>query len=262
MSTRGTALITGASTGIGAVYADRLAKRGYDLILVARNLDRLKQVAAKLAGTGVKIETLQADLTDQADLAKVEKRLADDAGITLLVNNAGSSIAGGTLDSDIAKLDQMLSLNVVAPTHLAKVAGNSFAARKAGAIINIASVVPLVPRMFPGPYGATKAFMLNFSETLAAELAPHGVKVQAVLPGATRTEIWEKSGKSVDDLPPEMVMEVDEMVDASLSGFDQGELITIPSLSDPAQLQAMLAARDALGPNLSLKHAARRYKAA
>jgi len=261
MSTKGTALITGASTGIGAVYADRLAKRGYDLILVARNLDRLKEVAAKLASTGVKIETLQADLTDKGDLAKVEKRLADDKTITQLINNAGMAVAGNMLDGDIDKFEQMILLNVLAPTRLAKAAAVAFAARKAGTIINIASVLALVPEMFGGVYSGTKAFILNLTQSLRVELAPHGVTVQAVLPGATRTEIWERAGHDVNALPAEMVMDVDEMVDAAIKGFDLGEPVTIPSLPDIAQWNALQGARQALGPNLSLKNAAARYKA-
>jgi len=261
MSTKGTALITGASTGIGAVYADRLAKRGYDLILVARNLDRLKEVAAKLASTGVKIETLQADLTDKGDLAKVEKRLADDKTITQLINNAGMAVAGNMLDGDIDKFEQMILLNVLAPTRLAKAAAVAFAARKTGTIINIASVLALVPEMFGGVYSGTKAFILNLTQSLRVELAPHGVTVQAVLPGATRTEIWERAGHDVNALPAEMVMDVDEMVDAAIKGFDLGEPVTIPSLPDIAQWNALQGARQALGPNLSLKNAAARYKA-
>ena len=261
MSTKGTALITGASTGIGAVYADRLAKRGYDLILVARNLQRLQQQAEKLSRTGVRIDTLQADLTDKTDLAKVEKRLAEDSSITLLVNNAGTAVAGNTLDGDIEKIEQMVLLNVLAPTRLAKAAAVAFAARKAGTIINIASVLALAPEMFNGVYSGTKAFLLNLSQSLKNELAPFGVTVQAVLPGATRTEIWDHAGTSADSLPPEMLMEADEMVDAALKGLDLGEAVTIPALPDIAQWNTLQAARQAMGPNLSLKNAAQRYKA-
>jgi uncharacterized protein len=261
MSTKGTALITGASTGIGAVYADRLARRGYDLILVARNLERLREVAAKLAPTGVRIETLQADLTDKADLAKVEKRLAEDKSITQLVNNAGMSAAGNMLDGDVDQFERMILLNVLAPTRLAKAAAIAFAARKAGTIVNIASVLALVPEMFGGVYSGTKAYLLNLTQSLRIELAPHGVTVHAVLPGATRTEIWERAGKDVNELPAGMVMEVDEMVDAALKGFDLGEPVTIPSLPDIAQWNSLQATRQALGPNLSLKNAAARYKA-
>ena len=261
MSSKGTALITGASTGIGAVYADRLAKRGYDLILAARNFDRLKELAARLAReTGVKIEPVKIDLTDRSDLAVLEKRLSEDSSITLLVNNAGMSVNGGTLEADPAQIEQMLALNVLAPTLLTKAAAVAFAARKSGAIVNIGSVTALLPEMFPGAYSATKSFMLTFSQGLEVELKPHGVTVQAVLPGATRTEIWERAGKSIDALPPEMVMEVDELVDASLAGFDQNEVITIPSLPDVAQWTALQATRQAMGPNLSRKDAATRYK--
>jgi len=261
MSSKGTALITGASTGIGAVYADRLAKRGYDLILAARNIDRLKELAARLAReTGVKIEPVKIDLTNRSDLAVLEKRLSEDSSITLLVNNAGMSVNGGTLEADPAQIEQMLALNVLAPTLLTKAAAVAFAARKSGAIVNIGSVTALLPEMFPGAYSATKSFMLTFSQGLEVELKPHGVTVQAVLPGATRTEIWERAGKRIDALPPEMVMEVDELVDASLAGFDQNEVITIPSLPDVAQWTALQATRQAMGPNLSRKDAATRYK--
>ena len=262
MSTKGTALVTGASTGIGAVYADRLAKRGYDLILVARNLQRMQDLAARLTKeTGVRIETIQADLTAKQDVAKLEKRLTEDKSITLLINNAGMSVAGNTLEADADQIEHMLTLNVVAPTRLAKAAATGFAARKSGAIVNIASVTAFVPERFPGAYAATKSFVVTFTQGLAVELAPFGVKVQAVLPGATRTEIWERAGKDINALPQEMVMEVDDMVDASLSGFDQDELITIPSLSDVALWQSLETARLAMAPNLSLKNSAGRYKA-
>ena len=261
MSKKGTALITGASTGIGAVYADRLAKRGYDLILAARNIDKLHELAARLTReTGVEIDSLKIDLTDKRDLLILEKRLAEDGSINLLVNNAGMAVNGGTLQADPDQIEQMLTLNVVAPTRLAKAAAVAFAARKSGAIVNIASVTAFLPEMFPGAYAATKSFIVTFSQGLEVELKQHGVKVQAVLPGATRTEIWERAGKSIDALPPEMVMEVDEMVDASLAGFDQSELITIPSLPDTAQWSALQTARLSMAPNLSLKNAASRYK--
>ena len=261
MSTKGTALVTGASAGIGATYADRLAKRGYDLILVARNLERLKQQAERLSKLGVKVDVLQADLTSKADLAKVEKRLAEDSSITALVNNAGTAVAGNTLDGDIDKIEQMILINVLAPTRLAKAAAVAFAGRKKGTIINIASVLALVPEMFGGVYSGTKAFLLNLSQSLKIELEPHGVTVQAVLPGATRTEIWDRAGTSADSLPAEMLMEVDELVDASLKGLDLGEAVTIPSLPDVGQWNTLQAARQALGPNLSKNVAAARYKA-
>jgi len=256
------ALITGASTGIGAVYADRLARRGYDLILVARDADRMEKLAERLrAETGRSIEILPADLTDAAQLADVERKFADDPAISLLVNNAGMSLNGSLLDNGPEQIERLIALNITAPTRLAGAAGKAFVARKAGAIVNIASVLALAPEMFDGVYSGSKAFLLNLSRSLAQTAEPQGVRVQAVLPGATRTEIWERSGKDVDAFPPEMVMEAGDLVDAALAGFDKGETVTIPPLADEGQWQAFDAARLAMGPGLSRREVAARYRA-
>lgn len=260
-ASKGTALITGASSGIGAVYADRLAHRGHDLILVARDLKRLDELAARLrADTGVKIQTLKADLNDKPELLTVEQRLRGDDSITMLVNNAGMAVNGPLVGADPDRLDAMIGLNVVAMTRLAVAAATAFAARGRGTLINIASVLALAPELFNGSYSGTKAYVLNLSLALNQELAKSGVRVHTVLPGATRTEIWDRSGGSVDRLPPEMLMEVDEMVDAAFAGLDSGEQVTIPSLPDPADYEALTAARLKLGPNLSRNVAAARYK--
>jgi short-subunit dehydrogenase len=256
----GTALVTGASSGIGATYADRLAKRGYDLLLVARDAGRLNALAERLtAEQGVQVEVLPADLTDRADVRKVEERLRNDAAITLLVNNAGIGPKGTLLDDEIDYLETMIELNVVSVNRLAIAAAQAFAARGTGAIINIASVVALIAERFNGTYSATKAFVLNLTQAIHAEAGPKGVKVQAVLPGLTRTEIFERVGGSFDRFPASMVMDVTDMVDASLAGFDQGELITIPSLPDAADWEALTNARLALGPNISHDKPAARY---
>ena len=229
----GTALVTGASTGIGAVYADRLARRGHDLVLVARDEARLAALAERLRReTGRKVEWLKADLTVKTELAEVERRLREDAGLTLFVNNAGMSVAGTLVEGDVDRFQTMIELNVVAATRLAAAAARNFAARRQGAIINIASVLALAPELFNGSYSGTKAYVLNLSLSLQKELAPAGVRVQVVLPGATRTEIWARAGVNVDGFPPEMVMEDDDMVDAALAGFVPGELVTIPSLRE------------------------------
>jgi len=260
---RGTALVTGASSGIGAVYADRLARRGYDLILVARDAARLEALAARLrASEHIAVEVLQADLGAAEGRDLVERRLAGDAAITMLVNNAGAALAGPSIQIAPDAAEALIMLNVVAATRLALAAGKSFAARRHGAIINIASVVALVPGRISGIYSATKAFVLNFSQALAEELSPAGVRVQAVLPGATRTEIWGRAGVDVNALDAATVMDVDEMVDAALAGFDGGETVTIPALPEAADWQAFEAARRALGPNLSRRHAAARYQEA
>jgi short-subunit dehydrogenase len=255
------ALVTGASSGIGAVYADRLARRGHDLILVARDGARLEAIARRLrAETGRIIEVVPADLTKPAELAKIEARLASDPAITVLVNNAGISLNGGLLDNGPAELQKLIAINITAPTVLAAAAAKTFARRKAGAIINIASVLALAPEVLEGAYSGTKAYLLNLSLKLALDLKDAGVRVQAVLPGATRTEIWERSGKDVDALAPGSVMDVDDLVDAALVGFDKGEGVTIPPLADEGLWTAYNEARLALAPNLSRRDVASRYR--
>lgn len=258
---KGTALVTGASSGIGATYADRLARRGYGLVLVARDRERLDGVAARLREQyGVPVEAVQADLTLRADLARVEQRLANDAAITLLLNNAGSTVDGSFVGSDIDKVENMIALNVTAPTRLAKAAAGRMAAAGGGTIVNLGSVVALMPESFSGTYSGTKAYMLNLSLAMHVELSKSGVRVQAVLPGATRTEIWSRAGIDLDAFPQEMVMEVGDMVDAALAGLDAGETVTIPSLPEMAAWEALTAARLALGPGLSRRVAAERYR--
>lgn len=260
---RGVALVTGASSGIGAVYAERLAARGHDLLLVARDGARLEALAAEVGHrTGRAVEVLRADLTDKADLAGVEARLRSDAAITVLVNNAGVS-GGGPLDTaDPDRMEAMIDLNIVALTRLSLAAAPGFVARRAGTIINIGSVVPLITESFPGIYGSTKAYVLHFSQSLDVELSGKGVRVQAVLPGATATEIWQKSGVSLESLPPEIVMPTSVMVDAALAGLDRGDVVTIPALPDAGDWEAFENARRALAPNLSRREAAARFAAA
>ena len=201
---KGTVLITGASTGIGAVYADRLAKRGYNLILVARNPERLSEAAARLKSTGRRVETIQADLTRKEDVERVAERLTTDPTITALVNNAGLGSAGKLLDSKIDDLESMIYLNVTALTRLALAALPGFVARKNGLLINIASVVALAPDLLNGTYSGTKAYVVNFTQALKSEVEGKGVTVQAVLPGATATPFWDKAGRAVEDLPSEI----------------------------------------------------------
>jgi uncharacterized protein len=256
---KGTALITGASTGIGAVYADRLARRGYDLILVARSKERLSEVAARLKSTGRTIETIAADLTNKEDVQRVASRLSTDPTITALVNNAGLGSARTLLSSNVDDLESMIFLNVTALTRLALAALPGFVARKNGLLINIASVVALSPELLNGTYSGTKAYVVNFTQALKSEVEGTGVIVQAVLPGATATPFWEKAGRPVEDLPSEIVMTAEDMVDASLAGLDQHELITIPTVPDIADWERYEAARKALGPNLSRQKPAARY---
>jgi hypothetical protein len=255
-----TALITGASSGIGATYADRLARRGHDLVLVARDKDRMDAIAARLRDeTGVAIDILPADLTSLADLVRIESRLRDDARIGVLVNNAGATIPGGFSALDLDAVQQLINLNVVAATRLAGAVVPRFLAEGNGAIINIASVLALAPELFPGIYPATKAFILTLSQSLQAEVGARGIYVQAVLPGATRTAIWERAGRDVNTIPG--VMDVDELVDAALVGFDRREAITIPPLPDAGAWEAFSDARKAMIPGFRQEHPAARYRA-
>jgi len=256
----GLAVITGASSGIGAIYADRLARRGYDLLLVARDRERMEILAKALtADTGHTVDVLGADLADAKDLAGVERILREDPRITLLLNNAGTASTDSLLDSDVAEMSRMISLNVHALTRLTYAAVPGFVKRHSGTIINISSIVAIGPEVLNGVYGGTKAFVLGFSQSLRQELVQTGVSIQVVLPGATATDLWKKAGNPVELLPKEIVMPAEDMVDAALSGLDQGEFVTIPALPDAAQWQTYEAARQTLLPNLSHARPADRY---
>ncbi|MDH4566330.1 SDR family oxidoreductase [Pseudomonas sp. BN414] len=257
---QGTALVTGASSGIGAVYADRLARAGYDLILVARRAEKLRELARTITTrSGRSVETIAADLTDADDLARVEGVLRSDASITLLVNNAGVGATGPLLQSNVADMEQMIELNVNVLTRLAYAAAPAFVARGTGTIINIASIVALAPELLNGVYGGSKAYVLAFSQSLQHELADKGVRVQVVLPGATETDFWNVAGLPVSHLPPEIVMPVDALVDAALAGLAQGEIVTIPALAELDDWTTLENARKALSPQLSRSAPAPRY---
>jgi len=257
----GTALITGASSGIGAIYAERLARRGHDLIIVARNRDRLNALASRLSEeTGRHIEVLAADLSDRDDLARVEERLKTDASISLLVNNAGVGATQPLLESNIDRLEALLTLNVNVLTRLTYAAVPGFVARGGGTLINIASIVAIAPEVLNGVYGGSKAFVLAFSQSLRHELADKNVRVQVVLPGATATEFWSVAGTPLEHLPETIVMRAEDMVDAALSGLDQGEFVTIPALPQIGDWNAYESARQKMMPDLSLSAPAARYR--
>ncbi|WP_321957374.1 SDR family NAD(P)-dependent oxidoreductase [Paraburkholderia bannensis] len=257
--TKGFALITGASAGIGAIYADRLAKRGYDLILVARNQSRLDALADRLTKeTGRAIETVATDLTDKTGLAKIEKLLREDARITMLINNAGIGSVASILDGQVDSMESMIDLNITALTRLTYAVAPEFVARGAGTIVNISSVVGIAVEMLNGVYSASKSYVLSFGHALQRDLAGKGVRVQTVLPAATATEFWDVAGYAKQKEAPS-TMTAEDLVDAALVGLDQGELVTIPTLHDGDGWTKWEADRRALAPGFANAKAAPRY---
>jgi len=258
---KGTVLITGASSGIGAVYADRFAGRGHDLILVARNRARLATIAARIAERHrVEARLIAADLTERAGLAEIEAVLKSDESITHLVNNAGFGSAAPLAAASVDEMERMVAINVTAPLRLGYAAVPQFTARGEGTIINISSIAAIGPEILNGVYGGTKSFVLAFSQSLRKELKDTGVRVQVVLPGATATEFWDVAGLPASNLPKEWVMSAADLVDAALRGLDRGEFATIPSLMDVAEWDAFEAARQTMLPHLSSAVPAARYR--
>ncbi|SDI00541.1 SDR family NAD(P)-dependent oxidoreductase [Propionivibrio dicarboxylicus] len=259
MNTLPTVFITGASSGIGATYAERFARRGHDLVLVARDKSRLDALAARLREEShVAVDVLQADLTSPTDLSALETRLRDDTRIGILINNAGMPQPKGFLEQTAEGIEALVALNSTAPTRLAAAIAPRLAQSGTGAIVNIGSVVGFAPEFGMSIYGASKAFVLFLSQGLSVELSPKGVYVQAVLPAATRTEIWARAGVDVNTLPE--VMDVGELVDAALVGFDRRELVTIPPLHVAGRWDALDGARQGLMSDIRQAHAADRYR--
>lgn len=259
MSQLSTVLITGASSGIGAVYAERFAQRGHDLVLVARDGARLESLASRLhAEHGIAVDIIRADLTQTGDIVLVETRLRDDARIGVLINNAGIAQSGSFVEQTGDAIERLITLNSTALARLASAIAPRLAQAGGGSIVNIGSVVGLAPELGMTVYGASKAFVLFLSQGLSLELSPKGVHVQAVLPAATRTELWERAGADINAIPE--LMDVNELVDAALAGFDKREAVTIPPLHDDAAWDKLDGARQALLGGIKQSHAAERYR--
>ena len=259
-----TAVVTGASSGIGAVYADRLAARGFDLVLVARRADRLNALADKLSTThGRKVQVLVADLAQESDLARVEDVLKRDESVRMLVNNAGIARFRPFAQSSIDDSASQIALNITALTRLALAVLPGFVARNEGTLVNVASILAVHALPVSTVYSATKAYVLQFSRGLQQELAGTGVKVQAVLPAATETEIWsDDSGVPLSALAKGTVMSAGDLVDAALAGLAQGEAVTWPSVGDVGLWNTFDAARVALVGATQTGTPAARYKKA
>lgn len=222
------ALVTGATAGIGNAYARALAMRGFDLVLVARDTARLEAVASELnARHRVTVDVIGADLATPDGVQNVANALTDSAKpVDLLVNNAGSSLAGWFGTTDIADEDHQLDLMVRAPMHLADAAIKSMAGRGRGQIINVASVAAFTPR---GSYSAHKAWIVNFSRWANQHYADAGLTVMAVCPGFTHTEFHQRMGASTDRIPRWMWLSADKVVNASLKDLDKGKAVSIPT---------------------------------
>lgn len=243
----GTAIVTGASSGIGKVYADRLAARGYDLVLVARRADRLHQIAAELQERfPIRAEVLVADLAQPTGLSATAEKITSDDTISLLVNNAGFSAAKPLVETSSEVIASMIALNITALTVLSKAALARFQECGSGTIINIGSGVGFAPLPWVPVYGPTKAYVLQFTQLLQQQVAGTGVRVQLVMPGAVVSEGWDVAGVSLSTMDPATVMTTEDCVDAALSGLDGGELITAPSLQDETVLHNFEAASSAL----------------
>jgi short-subunit dehydrogenase len=246
-ATKGTAVVTGASGGFGKIYADRLAKRGYDLILVARSGDKLEQVAKTLRSDyGVAASVLVADLSVEADLDKVAAMVSGNSTITLLVNNAGTATMAPLSATTPAQIDAMTALNVTALARLSHAVLPGFKERNHGTLINLGSVLGIGILPISGAYSATKGYVLNLTRALQEEVHGSAVIVQLVMPSAAATDIWQVAGVPLAKLDPSTIMSAENCVDAALAGLDQGELLTMPALEDVQLLVAYEAACKAL----------------
>jgi len=258
------AVVTGASSGIGAVYADRLAARGYDLILVARRADRLETLSARILKTyaGTRVEVIAADLAKESDLVRIEKVLATNPAVRVLVNNAGLARLAPIGQAPVQQSLAQIALNITAVTRLTHAVLPALLSRNDGVIVNIASVLAIHSLPVSSVYSGTKAFVLNFSRGLQDELAGTGVKVQVVLPASTATEIWDASGLPLSALDQDTVMTAETLVDAALAGLDKGEAITWPTVADASLWHKYDAARSTLFAATQTGKPAARYNAA
>jgi uncharacterized protein len=261
VSSKPVAVITGSSSGIGAVYADRLGARGYDLVLVARRIDKLRNLADTLSVKhGVEVRALEADLTTESGLAQVEALLRGDDRIAMLVNNAGNGKLSSTVDMSDKDASSTMALNMIAPTRLARAVLPCLLKRNAGAIINIASVMAFQTLPITTLYSATKAFLLTLTRGLQGELADTKVRVQAVLPAGTATEFYDHTGIPLSAFDPAVMMTTENLVDAALAGFDLGEDVTLPSVHDVNLWTAYEQARGALFSATQVGTPAPRYE--
>ncbi|HVJ51518.1 MAG TPA: SDR family oxidoreductase [Aliidongia sp.] len=259
-NSQGIAVITGASAGIGAVYAERLAARGYDLLLVARRLDRLTDLQARLAHDhGAVIGTMAADLENPADLAKLEDRIAAE-DIAFLVNNAGAGGLGKTADATAEQLERIVRLNITALTRLSHAALASFRGRESGALVNIGSMMAHSPSPAGAVYSGSKAYVMNFTRSLQLEYRDQPIRIQLVMPGPIRTEFFSSQGMNESVFPAESYLSAEQLVDATFAGLDAGEPVTVPSMLDLQPWNDLEAARTEFVTSVMSGQVAPRYR--
>ncbi len=223
------AMITGGTSGIGAAFARRFGRMGYDLVLVARDEERLERSAAALRERyHVEVATISADLTDPEDCRRVEKYLADEENrVDVLVNNAGFGLAKPYPHSPVDDEERMLDILTRAPLRLTHAVLPGMKARGRGAILNVASVAGLLPT---GTYGAAKAWLIAFSESLRIDFAADGIKVLALCPGFTRTEFQERAGMDVSGLSERVWLDADRVVDQAIKDLRRNRPVSITGL--------------------------------
>lgn len=257
---KGTAVITGASSGLGEVFAERLAKRGYDLKLVARRKDRLDLLAEKLESQyGIKVTNLVSDLSLDTDLEKVAEDLRNDKSITLLINNAGTSTLNSVTKTSVEKQKEMVNVNITALMLLSSAVLPQFVEKNEGVLINIASVLGFYSLPVSAIYSGTKGFVIQYTKGLQEQVKGTNVHIQLVNPATTATEIWDVSGVPLSALEQSTIMKTEDCVDAVLAGLDQGELVTYPSVNDQNLIDTYEDARIKLMQGSQTGQPAERY---
>lgn len=256
----GTAVVTGASSGLGKVFAERLAKRGYDLKLVARRADKLNELAEVLrAKYGVTVTNYTADLSNTTDLEKIAADIQNDPNITFLINNAGTSTLAPVSQTSVAKQKEMIDVNITSLVLLSNAVLPGFIKRNEGTLINIGSVLGAYTLPISSVYSGTKGFVVQYTRGLQEEVKGTNIKVQLVNPSITATEIWEVGGVPLSALDQAAIMTTEDCVDAALAGLDAGELVTFPSVHNQQLIDVYEDARIKLFTGSQTGKPAERY---
>ncbi len=259
---RGLAVVTGASSGIGAVYADRLAAHGYPLLLVARRADRLQAIATDLQKKHeANITTLVADLELREDLDRLASRIGQE-DVTMLINNAGAGELGPTAKAKPEQLERIINLNITAVTRLSHAALARFRDRGTGTLVNISSNMAHSSTAGAAVYGGSKSYVLTFTRSLQIEYAKSAIRIQVVMPGPIHTEFFSSQGMSEDVFPADTYLTAEQVVDAALAGLAAGETVTIPSMVEMEPWTALENARTAFMQATLSGQVGRRYLSA